>query len=421
MKLSQHYTKASLLTSLSVLFVGAVGYFFAISYIANIQLDRNLTQALVEAEDYARSSSRSPQYYDPDQDHAVFIETHGQFSPRRFYDTVYNNFKEKKIEAGRAVEDLIHVNHTSYKVTITISREGTQYLIGVITIITLALIAGLITVLFIINKYLLNGLWKPFYQTLHEIKAFNVADVAHFKVKQNKVDEFTELNKAISEMAARVKNDYQNLKQFTENASHEMMTPLAVVTTKLDTLIQDETLSPAQLSQVNSIYASINKSTRLNQSLLLLIKLDNHLIKDDELLNLKVCILEKNMQFQELVQAKDILIINQLADREITASKYLVDILLNNLISNAIRHNKTFGEITIILTNNQLIFKNTGKESALNNDQIFERFKKGKESQGTGLGLTLVRNICQYYGFKLSYSYANGQHVFTITWNNPAN
>lgn len=414
MKLSAHYTKASVLTSLVVLFAGAIVYFFAISYIANVQLDRNLTQALIEAEEYARSNNHSPQYYDLDQDHAVFKKTTATYLQRNYYDTTYRNPKENRNEAGRAVKDLIHIGTTNYEVIITISREGTRDLIAVISMITLALMAGLITILFVINKYVLNGLWRPFYQTLHKIKGFNIADTSVAEVNQNKVDEFTELNEAIHEMSNRVKKDYQNLKQFTENASHELMTPLAVVTTKLDTLIQDETLNAAQLDQLTDIYSSINKSTRLNQSLLLLIKLDNQLIKDDEELNLKILLSAKTLQFQELMLAKNITITYQLVDRKIIASKYLLDILLNNLFSNAIRHNYQDGEIDITLTNDRLIFKNTGKAAVLRDDQIFERFKKSKESQGTGMGLTLVKNICLYYDFDIHYSYAGTYHIFTI-------
>jgi signal transduction histidine kinase len=414
MKLADHYTKASLLTSLSVLFVGAVIYFFAINYTVNLQLDKNLSQALLEAEEYAKISGQPAQLYDADQDHAVFTKITPITAPKRYYDTVYRNLREEKLEPGRAVSDVINVGHTTYKVVITASREGNKYLVGVISSITLILIAGLIAALFIINKYVLNGLWKPFYHTLREIKTFNITDVAHLNTGNNKVDEFTELNQAIQEMSGRVKGEYQNLKQFTENASHEMMTPLAIVTAKLDTLIQDETLNVSQLEQINDIYASINRSTRLNQSLLLLIKLDNHLILDEETLNLKVFVLKKIIQFQELIQANNISINTQITDKDITGSKYLFDILLNNLFSNAIRHNLINGEIDISLTNDQLIFKNSGKEQLSNYDKMFERFNKSKESQGTGLGLTLVKNICQYYSFDIHYNYADDRHIFTI-------
>ncbi|MBB6125923.1 sensor histidine kinase [Mucilaginibacter lappiensis] len=414
MKLSEHYTRTSIYSTLMVLLAGAVIYYFAIKYIAQQQLDRGLQQQLTEAEEYVRSSNQDPQQYDLDKDHAVFIKTNQWQLQKRFFDTTYFNPKEQRKEAGRAVEDLVKLKDTGYKVIITISRAGQKYLIEVITIITLALLAGLLSVLFISNKYFLNGLWKPFQLTLKEIKQFNIADVDQFKGKPSKVDEFAELNKAIREMSLRVTHDYLNLKQFTENASHEMMTPLAVVTTKLDTLIQDETLSAEQLAQITDIYSSINKSSRLNQSLLLLAKLENKLITDEIPISLDTVLSEKMLQFQELMQTKDLSFKHNLQAKQVLASKYLIDILLNNLFSNAIRHNSSGGVIIIELNGEQLSIKNTGATHSLDEQMIFERFQKGKDSQGTGLGLTLVKNICQHYGYIIHYYYESGWHTFTL-------
>ncbi|WP_175269087.1 sensor histidine kinase [Mucilaginibacter humi] len=380
-------------------------YFFAINYTANVQLDRNLSQALNEAEDYLQSTTQ-PQQYDLDKDHVIFIKTDQRIFQRRYFDTVYRNFREKRTEAGRAVEDLVTAGDQRYKVIITISRESTRSLVGIISLITPGLIAGLLVVLFITNKYVLNGLWKPFHTTLREIKTFDVAGNTQFSFKSSKVDEFTELNAAIRDMYERVKAEYGNLKLFTENASHELMTPLAVVTTKLDTFIQDETLRPDQLEQVNDIYRSISKLTRLNQALLLLIKLDNELIRDDEPVDLKQMIVEKIQQFQEVARSKDILIHQQLADKEVIASKYLMEILLNNLLSNAIRHNEQHGRIEISLDRDRLVIKNTGQPIKLGSEQIFERFQKSKQSSGMGLGLALVKNICRQNGFDIRHDFA---------------
>jgi len=414
MKLAAHYNKASILITLTVLFAGAVIYFFAINYFANKQLDRNLTQGLAEAEEYLKTTGTEPQQYDLDQDHAVFIKTDRIELERRYFDTTYHNYREDRMEAGRAVEDLCKARGANYKVTITVSRENTKYLVEMITLITLALMAGLLVVLFITNKYILNGLWKPFHHTLKAVKDFNLADSARFSDTPSKVEEFTELNLAIHEMANRVRSDYQQLKEFTENASHELMTPLAVVTTKLDTLIQDETLRPDQLSQITDIYASISKSTRLNQSLLLLSKLDHQMIRDEENINLKITILEKILQFQELIKNREIVIQHQLSDKYIHASKFLVDILLNNLFSNAIRHNLKFGTIHVTLTNEQLIVANSSSATKLPANQLFGRFQKGKESQGSGLGLSIIQNICRQYHFELSYQYQDELHMFII-------
>ncbi len=416
MKLSEHYTRTSVYITITVLVIGAVIYYFAIDYIGRQQLDRGLQQQLTEAEEYARSNNGNPQQYDLDQDHAVFVKTNEHLLKKRFFDTTYFNPKEQRKEAGRAVEDFVKLKDHNYRVVITISRAGQKDLIELISIITLTLLAGLLAVLFITNKYLLNGLWKPFQLTLKEIKQFNIADVDQFKGKPSKVDEFTELNEAIKEMSLRVTHDYLNLKQFTENASHEMMTPLAVVTTKLDTLIQDETLSAEQLAQITDIYSSVNKSSRLNQSLLLLAKLENKLITEEGPIGLETILTEKMLQFQELMQNRELSFQYNLQPKQILASKYLVDILLNNLFSNAIRHNNPGGVIVIELNSVQLSIKNTGAANALNGHQIFERFQKGKDSQGTGLGLALVKNICRLYHYTIQYQYEPGWHTFVVTF-----
>jgi signal transduction histidine kinase len=417
MKLADHYNKASIFITISVLLAGAVVYFFAISKIARTQLDRDLTEEIDEVTNYVKINKRLPRQVDFDEDQTVFFKTNRQFIPRRYFDTVYSNPQEKKIEPGRAVSGLITLDQQKYLVIITESREGTEYLVQIIALITLALMIGLLLISFLTNRYILNGLWRPFYDTLNEIKAFNVSESSVFHMTNNKVDEFTELSKAIRTMSARVKNDYQHLKQFTENASHEMMTPLAVITSKLDTLIQDEVLTSEQLDQINDIYLAAGKLFRLNQSLLLLVKIENHLIEDAEPLNLQVAINDKIRQFQELLSAREISIERNLASRPVLMSKYLLDILLNNIFSNAIRHNIVGGKIVISLTEKQMIFQNTGSAKPLNTDKLFERFEKGTQSEGTGLGLTLIKNIANLYRWEVIYAFSADLHTFEISLN----
>jgi signal transduction histidine kinase len=414
MKLSAHYNKASIVITIFVLLAGAVIYFFAITYIGRNQLDRDLTEEFVEVVNYVNLNGQLPKQVDFDEDQTVFTITNQKNLPTRFFDTIYTNPKEKKNEAGRAVSGLIKLKGTYYKVTITESRESTEYLVQIITIITLVLMIGLLIILFITNRYILNGLWRPFYDTLNNLKAFNVSDEPSFPLKQNKINEFNELNDAVNVMSTRVKKDYEHLKHFTENASHEMMTPLAVITAKLDTLIQDETLNQTQYDQINDIYTATSKLSRLNQSLVLLVKIENNLIEDAEPLRLETLITQKLNQFNELISSKDISVEESLGQKEVFASKYLVDIFLNNMFSNAIRHSTQHGTLIIKLTNNVLIFQNSGTEQALNSERLFERFQKGQKSEGTGLGLTIVKNICSLYNWDISYRYENLLHTFQI-------
>jgi signal transduction histidine kinase len=416
MKLWAHYNKASTIITISVLFAGALIYYFAINYIAQQQLNRDLTEEFEEVQDYIKLNGHLPKQADFDEDQTIFIKTSQTSLKTRYFDAVYVDQKEKRTEAGRAITGLILLKGQHYITTITISREGTEYLIQVIGVITLALMVGLLVILFITNRYILNGLWRPFYDTLNALKTFNISDSNLFHLKSNKVDEFNELNKVVETMSLRVKNDYVNLKHFTENASHEMLTPLAVITAKLDTLIQDETLKPEQFEQINDIYSAAGKLSRLNQSLLLLVKIENNLVDDAEELSLDGLINQKIRQFSELAQSKNILVSATLEEKQIKASKYLIDILLNNLFSNAIRHNTQNGRLVITLTADKLVFQNAGAEKPLDAGTLFERFQKGQKSEGTGLGLTIVKNICNLYQWDILYSFELPLHTFTISF-----
>lgn len=414
MKLAVHYSKASIIITLLVLLTGAVIYYFAINYIATAQIDNNLEEELGEVVDYVNQNQKLPKQVDFDEDITKFIKVNSTNIPTLFFDTIYYNQKEKKSEPGRAISGLIKLKTENFKVVIIVSRESTAFLVQIIALITLILSVALLLILFITNRYILSDLWKPFYDTLFRLKSLNVADVDNIELKNCDVDEFNELNEVVSAMSLRVKKDYSYLKHFTENASHEMMTPLAVITSKLDTLIQDETLKPAHFEQINDIYSATNKLSRLNQTLLLLVKIENNLTNDTESLRLDTIVALKLRQFHELISAKDIKVSTNLNPVTIKASKSFIDILLNNLFSNAIRHNYNEGFIDINLSDKQLIFSNSGKINPLKDAHLFERFQKGQNSEGTGLGLTLVKNICSLYNWKISYRFENMKHIFQI-------
>ncbi|WP_295791520.1 HAMP domain-containing sensor histidine kinase [Mucilaginibacter sp.] len=416
MKLATHYNRASIFITILVLMSGALIYYFAIRQITRNQLDREIAEEIAERIDYVNRNGKIPKN-DFDDNLTEFVKINSKDFTTRFFDTVYYTGSGKMPENRRAAAALITVAGQNYKLIITESYSGINNLVQIITLITVVLLIVLLLILLITNKYVLTSLWLPFYNILHELKTFNVADPKDFTSKPNRVDEFNELNTAVQIMASRVKNDYLHLKQFTENASHEMMTPLAVITTKLDTLIQDENLNADQYTQINDIYSAAAKLSRLNHALLLLVKIENNLVNDEEALNLQSLIMQKLQQFKELIAAKDITVLEVLKENRIVASKTLIDILLNNLFSNAIRHNIEHGKLLITLTNEKLVFENPGAAKPLDKDILFERFQKAPGSDGVGLGLTIVKNICQLYHWDISYNHQGSLHQFEIVFN----
>ncbi|MES2063407.1 MAG: HAMP domain-containing sensor histidine kinase [Bacteroidota bacterium] len=416
MKLAAHYNKVNIIVTLSVLLIGAVIYFFAIDKITNNRLDEELGEEVSEVITYVHHNQRLPKQFDIDENQVEFVKTNTLNSKPRYFDTTYVNPRKSGDKSGRSFEGGLNFKGDNYRFRIIISSESTVYLKQIISGITLALMLVLLTILSLANRYMINDLWKPFFGLLAHMKAFNVSESNSFTLINNKVDEFTDLDNAIAEMSSRVKSDFLNLKQFTENASHEMLTPLAVITSKLDTLIQDETLKKEHFDQIQDIYGAAGKLSRLNQSLLLLVKIENNLITDNGNLQLHQLINDKLRQFQELSAGKEIRIYAEIGGKEVLVSKYLLDILLNNLLSNAIRHNHSKGNINIYLTDEKLTIQNSGLTSPLNRKSIFDRFQKGSNSEGAGLGLTIVKNICNVYGWDMQYSFVNSLHTFSITF-----
>lgn len=417
MKLSSRYNRVNMLVSLLVLLSTGIIYYVVIHFILTEKLDRDLRIEEEEIRAYVEKYHKLPLPGDF-HDQTVFYRKArpSDTAGRSYNNSIYLNEKEHEKEPGRSLTTFMEVNGQLFEVTVSKSRLEAEGLVRIIFLISLVIIILLLLTLFLVNRFLLNSLWQPFYHILEQMKTFNLSEKNEVEVAQSKIDEFVELNQAVLLMSQRVKEDYKELKSFTDNAAHEMMTPLAVINSKLDTLLQTEVFSDKQGEVIEDIYLAIGRLSRLNHSLLLLAKIENNMIKDEELIQFKPLIEQKLRQFQELLQSADITVFRQLQDKEISMSKYLADILLNNLISNAIRHNVKPGRLEILLSKDQLIFRNTGIATPLDDSRAFKRFNKTAASEGMGLGLAISHQICNHYGFKIAYVYKESLHTFTITF-----
>lgn len=417
MKLAAKYNRVTLIASIIVFIFTGVIYYSVIHYILTGQLDRDLAIEEDEIAAYVKTNGKLPQAGSFKEQKVSYslIDSGHNFERRYFYNDYFNK-SEQKIEPGRSLIYTVEVNGKLYSVTVTKSRVESEDLVRIIVLITLSVTILLLITLLLINRFILNNIWKPFYGILSQMKAFNLADKNDIRIESTKIDEFTELNTAVAAMSLRVKQDYRELKSFTDNASHEMLTPLAVINSKLDTLIQTETFSDSQGELIEDIYVAVGKLSRLNQTLLMLAKIENNLIADQETIALDNLIRQKARQFQELLQLHNINLRTDLAHKQINMNKHLADMLINNLLSNAIRHNYKDGQIFIELNDSQLIVSNTSLDTALIADKVFERFYKNTASEGMGLGLAISNQICNLYHFKLNYAYQNSQHIFTVSF-----
>jgi signal transduction histidine kinase len=434
MKLSARYNRVNLLTTIIVMLITGIIYYMAINWILTNKIDKDLAVEENEVFEYVNLNHQLPQVFESKDLQITFTETTPGTITRSFINTVYRRVEEKddrqeekikhrhkhhhgeEYESGRGLISSVTVGGKFYKILIVESKVETEDLIKIIFGITAGVILLLLIILYVTNRLLLNRLWQPFYNLLIELRLFNVTDNKDIPLESTNIDEFEELSQAIINMSSRVKSDYKDLKTFTENASHELLTPIAVINSKLDTLIQTDSFTPQQSKLLNDLYTAVSKLTRLNQSLLLLVKIENRLVEDNQQVNLRKSIEEIVIQFEEIFQDKELKVNCKLGEKELHASPYLVDILLNNLLSNAIRHNYKGGWINIVLTDEALAIENTGEHAALQDDQIFTRFHKSSHSEGSGLGLTISRQICENLGLALNYDFESTHHTFTVVF-----
>jgi signal transduction histidine kinase len=281
-----------------------------------------------------------------------------------------------------------------------------------LTIILIILIISVFT-----GRIVLKKLWHPFYETIAAMRSYKLGKVKDVQLPPTVINEFTILNENLIDTIRKAEEEYQSLKEFTENASHELQTPLAVIRSKLDLLIQKEDLSKEQSEELEDIYESVKKMSQLSRSLLLMTKIGNQQFGQVSNIDFKEKIDEKVNQFQELWNNKQLQLRCQLDEVFITANENLTDILLNNLLSNASRHNIKGGSIDIHLQERQLTVSNTGLLKALDSKRIFRRFyKEEANSQHNGLGLSIIKQICEQSNIQIAYSYEDGSHIFQLNW-----
>jgi signal transduction histidine kinase len=416
MRLTTNYNRVNIFTSIIILIFTGIIYYLFIHAILTDKLDRDLAVEENEIRQYTATYHRLPLPAGFLDQQISYKDMQAGDIEREFAYTTYFNPKEKEEEPGRSLFTTVKLGNKVYRVTITKSRVEAEDLVRVILLITLAVTLVLLISLLLINRFFFKRLWKPFYTILTKIKSFELANSEGIDMEPTKIDEFIELNQSVNVMAERVKKDYRELKSFTDNASHEMMTPLAVINYKLDSLLQTEHFTEQQGSLLEDIYLATGKLSRLHQSLLLLAKIENNLISDVQLIDLEDLVKEKIRHFQELFEKNQLKVTTNVDHCALQMSKFLADILLNNLFSNAVRHNIDQGEINIYLDEKRLTISNTGKDLKMEG-RLFERFSKAAESEGLGLGLAITKQICNLYGFELEHEHVKGKHIFSINFN----
>jgi signal transduction histidine kinase len=418
MKLFAKYNRINVVSTIIIFLLGSIAFTLLLRYVIFKQIDEDLRIEKNEILTYVQRYDRFP----------LLVEVHDQYTTyaiiskpfnngdKIFDEEAYNKHTHEK-ELRRTIAFVININNVWYRVQVSKSLKGTDELVQTIIAITIAIILLILGVTFFINRIMLKRLWQPFYSTLQTLQQFDLNNGSNIHFIETSIDEFSYLNTTLETALAKAQADYKTLKEFTENASHELQTPLAVIRSKLDILIQNEKLSEGESQAIQSAYHSLQGLNKLNQSLLLLAKIENKQFNEVREINLKPLLQNKAVEFSELWKSRNIKIAINLSDKIIKGNAHLIEVLLNNLLSNATKHNVINGAIQILL-DDTLQVVNTGRPQPLDKEQLFKRFSKQTTfTEDHGLGLSIIWQICIASGFSCTYNFiAPDKHSFTIAW-----
>ena len=408
--LIQKTSKSFLLTGLVLIVLSSIPFYFYTKNILKSEVEEELysTEArIVDAIKNGKNQFSLPPL--------IEVKKVNTIRPKFLIDTIIFDPSQKEMELFRELSTFETINNQKYQITIRdLVVESKDILIAIVASNILIFFMVFIF-LFYFNTARSLKMWKPFFYNLEQMKAFSLASNKPLQLMDSNILEFSELKDEITQLTNKVKSDYENLKQFTEDVSHELQTPLAIIQAKIESFIDQSAISNEQYEQLTSIQKDIQRLKQFNKKLTLLTKIDNNQFFKIEEININTLVHNIIENFKELSFSE--ISMTALTDLIVVMDAHLAEILCNNLLSNAVKYTVGGQEINVILNEDQLIVSNYGKQALLHPDKLFQRFyRENTTIQSTGLGLAIVKKICDYYEFPVQYEFKQNRHYFSVTF-----
>lgn len=332
------------------------------------------------------------------RDEMVYIDDKLEYEPARILMTIF------KTDTG--YKELVVYTPTIDKLDLQRSILGW----------IVALYAGILLILLLLNVWIFRRNMKPLYVLLSWFNNYKIGSGYKPLSNKTKITEFKELYHAVTMSAQRNEKLYEQQKMFIGNASHEMQTPLAICLNRLEMLMEDENLTEKQMEEIAKTHQTLENITRMNKSLLLLCKIENGQYADVKEVSVNSLVSQYVDTFNDVYSYKNITVkVTEMSSLSMQINESLAIILVSNLLKNAYLHNCENGKIDVVISEKDFTVSNTG-ESALDSSKIFTRFYQGSKKEGsTGLGLALIHTICRANNISISYEFRNKMHVFKVS------
>lgn len=274
--------------------------------------------------------------------------------------------------------------------------------------------AVLLLTILVVTALIFHYSMRPLYALLRWLDRYRPGKGVENLPADNRVIEFKKLTDAARSTIERAESYMERQKQFIGNASHELQTPIAVLGTRIEWIIDNTPLTEEQFAELSKMRQSLHRLNRLNRTLLLISKIDNAQFTDRSDVDIVDIIKREAEIYSDIYCDKQIECMIELPERFIVPmDDSLAATMITNLMKNAYIHSPENAVIKIYMKNKSLFIANSGN-GTLDKDRIFDRFYTSGKSGSTGLGLALVKSIADSYRFGLTYIFTDNMHRFEI-------
>lgn len=419
MKLSKIYSRYSFLATFIVIVLCALTQYIIFESLANKTSDETLTDYKKNLLKMVAQKGRLVDDVELGIKKGRLI--YKQYLPAgnertQFNDTTIWHHKTQRYRSFRTITFPVKVQDKDYLTVILLRTMGKKDMMFATIFTFICIFLLLMLYIILMRGFITTKIWKPIKRFIDELGQASIHSDIKYEFTKSSVDEISQLEKAFMQMMNRIHRDFRKSKEWSENVTHEMQTPLTIMRSKIDLLLEMHQEDSKTIELLHIMQININRISLFNRSLMLLTRINNQQYDNKILCEFNRYIREKGEEYNEFFELKNItytLKEDALFIHEIDEA--LLCILLNNIFSNAMRYtSKANGEIAVLIEENKICITNSYIGDIPEGD-LFNRFNRSSSREdSTGLGLSIVKAIADLSELKVYARYTGSFFIFTI-------
>jgi signal transduction histidine kinase len=342
-------------------------------------------------------------------------------------DTIVNSERpiEEEVLEFRILKHWFQYNHVKYLLEIGESIQYVRDLNSILREVALYLIIILVALTVLIDLGVIQYLLRPLQKIENKLIATRHPEKFDFNRVNTTTTDFSYLDNTISEMMRKIQNAFHIEKEFIANVSHELLTPISILQTRLENMIEAGTLNEEAEHKILESQRTLGRLKQIVRSLLLISQIENNQAPKTEEADIQELIMEVATEIEVRLEEKNIKLDLAIRDSFLykPCNRSLLFTMLFNLVNNAVKYNKQNGTISIkgFMDKGQykVVINDTGKGIAAENmESIFYRFKKfNTNEESYGLGLAMVKTIADFHNIDISVDSKLGEgSSFTLVF-----